>query len=234
MTCIPQSEQYVSSKLSEHTSHFFSLVQRTNNKVIGVLIHPTQAEIKRFVRDLSGQEMKSQRQNPFGCRATAGLTSLTWRPEPHKPAEAAVVRITAKTAPIRLVFPFPIAREHGLERLLHLRQQPFWRGTSNQPTWLRTSAFELLIFTCRMSQTYLLLAAPYSVSDILVLAQQTGIHRVYGFNVLRMACCYSLCQQYQPPSEPLDVCWLQLVWYWRDWDGWGPASQCVDIWDQNA
>lgn len=80
-----------------------------------------------------------------------------------------------------------------------------------------------------MSQTYLRLAAPYSVSDILVLAQQTGIHRVYGFNVLWMACCYSLCQQYQPLSEPLDVCWLQLVWYWRDWDGWGPASQCVDI-----
>lgn len=110
---IPQSEQYVSSKLSEHISHFFSLMQHTNNKVIEVLIHPTQVEIKRFVRDLSGREMKSLRQNPFGCRATAGLTSLTWRPEHHKPAETAVVCITAETAPIQLIFHFPIAREHG-------------------------------------------------------------------------------------------------------------------------
>lgn len=99
-----------------------------------MLIHPTHAEIKRFVRDLSGQEMKSPRQNPFGCRASAGLTSLTWGPGHHKPAETAVVCITAKIAPIQLVFHFPIALEHGLERLLHLRQQPFRRGTSNQPT----------------------------------------------------------------------------------------------------
>lgn len=85
-----------------------------------------------------------------------------------------------------------------------------------------------------MNQTYLLLAAqntPYSVSDILVLAQQTGIHRVYGFNVLCqtqwMACCYPLQQEYQPLSEPLDVCWLQLVWYWADWDKWG--SECLGL-----
>lgn len=108
-----------------------------------------------------------------------------------------------------------------------------WREQATH-LWLRITALEMLISTYRMNQTYLLLAAhntPYSVSDILVLAQQTGIHRVYGFNVLcqtqRMAYCYSLRQEYQPLSEPLDVCWLQLVRYWADWDKWG--SECLGL-----
>lgn len=68
----------------------------------------------------------------------------------------------------------------------------------------------------------------YSVSDILVLVQLTGNHSVYGFHslgkTLWMACCESLCREYQPLSEPLAA---------LDWDCWGwppcwrPASHCV-------
>lgn len=74
--CISESEQYVSSCQSL-LSDFFSLMLHGNTKVIEVLIHPTQAEIKRFVRDLSGQEMKSLRQTPVGFRATTALGKMS-------------------------------------------------------------------------------------------------------------------------------------------------------------
>lgn len=74
--CISESEQYLSSCQSL-LSDLFSLMLHGNTKVIEVLIHPTQAEIKRFVRDLSGQEMKSLRQTPFGFRATTALGKMT-------------------------------------------------------------------------------------------------------------------------------------------------------------
>lgn len=74
--CISESEQYASSCQSL-LSDFFSLMLHGNTKVIEELIHPTQAEIKRFVRDLSGQEMKSPRQTPVGFRATTARGKMT-------------------------------------------------------------------------------------------------------------------------------------------------------------
>lgn len=56
-----------------------------------------------------------------------------------------------------------------------------------------------------------LLAAPdtpYSVSDRLALAQQTG--NIFCIKTLWMTCCYCLCQEFQPLSEPLD-CLLASV-----------------------
>lgn len=79
--CISESEQCVLSCQSL-LSDFFSLMLHDNTKVIKVLIHPTQAEIKRFVRDLSWQEMKSLRQTPVGFIATTarGKRTLNFRP----------------------------------------------------------------------------------------------------------------------------------------------------------
>lgn len=133
------------------------------------------------------------------------------------------VCITAEVAAMQLWdSSSSITHEKAPEILLHLKQHLLWHGAIHPLVTLRW---------CFLAVP----DTPYSVSDILVLAQQTGNHRVYGFKILCetlwMACCYSVCQEYQPLSEPLNVCWLHLVWTGTGGGGHHVGVPlCVHVW----